>query len=72
VAVGLWVFLFRSSQVPRVRVARGGLVLYQPVQTPASAVRGEHLQGRENRSDNFFTFVTRAMHGIIPDRGEHA
>jgi len=58
--------------MPRVRVARGGLVLYQPVQTPASAVRGEPLQARENRSDNFFTFVTQAMHGFIPDRGDRA
>jgi len=49
--------------MPRVRVARGGLVLYQPVQTPASTVRGEHLQGRESRADNFFTFVTQAMQG---------
>jgi len=53
--------------MPRVRVARGGVVLYQPVQTPASAVRGGRLQGRENRSDNFFTFVTEEMHGINPD-----
>jgi hypothetical protein len=64
--------LFRSSKCPRVRVARGGLVLYQPVQTPASAVQGERLQGRENRADNFFTFVTQAMHRINPDSEDHA
>jgi hypothetical protein len=58
--------------MPRVRVARGGLVVYQPVQTPASAVRAERLQGRENQADNFFTFVTQATHGINPDRRDRA
>jgi len=58
--------------MPRVRVARGGLVLYQPVQMPASAVQGVPLQARENRSDNFFTFVTQAMHGINRDRGDRS
>jgi len=58
--------------MPRVRVARGGLVLYQPLQTPASAVRDERPQAREKRADNFFTFVTQAMQGKNLDPRDRA
>jgi hypothetical protein len=55
-------------EMPRVRVACGGLVLYQTVANADKRAVGRRLQRRENRSDNFFTFVTEEMHGRIPDR----
>jgi hypothetical protein len=42
-------------------------VLYQTAANTSKRGAGEVSQDRENRSDNFFTFVTEQTHGIIPD-----
>jgi hypothetical protein len=52
--------------MPRARVARGGDVLYQNGPNASKRATGARAQGRENRSDNFFTFVTQAMHRENP------
>jgi hypothetical protein len=51
---------------PRVRVTRGGGVLYQTGSNTDKRAGAAGSQARENRSDNFFTFVTEEMHGESP------
>jgi hypothetical protein len=51
---------------PRVRVTRGGGVLYQNGSNTDKRGGASASQARENRSDNFFTFVTEEMHGESP------
>ncbi|HEY7376574.1 MAG TPA: hypothetical protein VIF57_30725 [Polyangia bacterium] len=51
---------------PRVRVTRGGRVLYQNGSNADKRAAASVSQARENRSDNFFTFVTEEMHGENP------
>jgi hypothetical protein len=53
---------------PRVRVTRGGGVLYQTGSIADKRAAVALAQARENRSDNFFTFVTEEMHGENPHR----
>jgi len=45
-------------------------VLYQNGPNASKRAAGAFSQGRENRADNFFTFVTEEMHGINPDSGD--
>jgi len=48
------------------------MVLYQTGANASKHAAGARPQARENRSDNFFTFVTQAMHGINPDSGSRS
>jgi hypothetical protein len=56
--------------------ARGGScavqVLYQTVASADSGQRRCASQRRENRSDNFFQFVTESMHGVNPQIAHRA
>jgi hypothetical protein len=52
--------LFRPSPRPRERVAARCVVLYQTAANASKRAAGSFSQRRENRSDNFFTFVTRS------------
>jgi hypothetical protein len=71
-AVRLWFGSgFRASRVPRARW-RAVEVLYQTATNASKRATGERAQHRENRSDNFFTFVTQWTHGSIPDSGLRA
>jgi hypothetical protein len=47
--------------------SRAVQVLYQTVANASKRAAGADSQARENRSDNFFTFVTERTHGTIPD-----
>jgi len=47
-------------------------VLYQTASNSDKLATGAVSQDRENRSDNFFTFVTRTMQGDDPNAGHHA
>jgi hypothetical protein len=56
---GSW---FRSSQIHACG-SRAVQVLYQTAANASKRAAGAESQGRENRSDNFFTFVTEWTHG---------
>src|SRR6478672_7830613 len=51
---------------PRVRVTRGGGVLYQNGSNTDKRAAAVGSQARENRSVNFFTFVTEETHRESP------
>jgi hypothetical protein len=47
-------------------------VLYQTAAAAGSAQGANASQARENRSDNFFRFVTEEMHGVNPQIAHRA
>jgi hypothetical protein len=53
------------------RVARGGGSLSKRTERRKRAAANVS-QGRENRSDNFFQFVTEEMHGVNPQFAHRA
>jgi len=59
-------FLFRIVANAARSGSRAVHVLYQTVANADKRAAGNGSQARENRSDNFFTFVTEEMHETNP------
>jgi hypothetical protein len=59
-------FLFRIVAKPRAAGRARCTFSIKPPQTRTSAQAGNASQARENRSDNFFMFVTEEMHETNP------
>jgi hypothetical protein len=67
-------FLFRfvSSRVPRAAGSHAVQVLYQNAWIGDKRAARTGAQARENRSDNFFMFVTEETHGDNPQFAQRA
>ena len=71
-AVGLWVFLFRSSQCHACGSRAVDWFSINRCQRQQARCGASVCKVAKIGADNFFTFVTQAMHGINPDRGDRA